>query len=221
MPQKRNRQRKQGPHRGSIRSMVLAPSRVSHPPSIKSNIQFRHKMRFFGNMTSTVINSAQIAFAFGSVGTVTNSNVVSIIGSLKLIEVEMWASPNSSSTSALSNLSCEFSGSNSNITSTSQFSDTSVNPAEPAHIRCRPPRGSNSAFWQFPGVSANNMFTVNGSSNACIIDVTCDIVLSDDEVSILTRTVATATLGQMYYLALDNTNAGAHTLVPVALVTTF
>jgi hypothetical protein len=178
-------------------------------------------MRFFGNLGSTVINSAQIAFAFGSVATVTNTNVVSVIGSLKLIEVEMWASPNSSSTSALSNLSCEFSGSNTNISSTSQFSDTSVNPAEPAHLRCRPPSGSNSAFWQFPSVSANNLFTVNGSGNACIIDVTCDIVLSDDEVSTLVRTVSTATVGQMYYLSLDNTNAGAHTMVPVALVTTF
>jgi len=65
------------------------------------------------------------------------------------------------------------------------------------------------------------MFTVNGTSNTCLIDVTCDLILSDDEVSILTRTVSTAVLGQIYYLALDNTNAGAHTMVPVALVSTF
>jgi hypothetical protein len=220
MPQRRNRQN-QNSRRGSVRNARTAVSRINHPPQIRSNVQFRHKMRFAGTMGSTVINSAQLAFAFGSVGTVTNSTVVSVIGSLRLIEVELWSSPTSASTSALSNVSCEFSGSNANISSTSQFSDTSVNPAEPAHIRCRPPRGSNSAFWQFPGVSANNMFTINGTSNICIIDVTCDLVLSDDELSSLTRTVSTAVLGQMYYLALDNTNAGAHTLSPVALVSTF
>jgi len=201
---------------------VVGPSRRSHPPQIRSNVQFRHKMRFAGTLGSTVINSAQLAFAFGSVGTVTNTTVVSIIGSLKLVEVEIWSSPTTTvQTNSLSNVSCEFSGSNSNISSTCQFSDSSVNPSEPAYLRCRPPRGSNSSFWQFPGVSANNMFTVNGTSNTCIIDVTCDLVLSDDEVSALSRTVSTAVLGQIYYLALDNTNAGAHTMVPVALVSTF
>jgi hypothetical protein len=52
-----------------------------------------------------------------------------------------------------------------------------------------------------------------------IIDVDLDLIFSDDETTPQTYAVAAATLGTVYYLALDN--VATHIYVPVSLTTTF
>jgi hypothetical protein len=100
-------------------------------------------------------------------------------------------------------------------------SDTSVSVSTPAHIHAVPPRSSTAGFWGSTSLPNNALFTMIAPSGS-IIDISLDLILQDEdtvEEAAFTRAIASGTLGNMYYLALDN--ATGHTYVPVSLTTTF
>jgi len=186
------------------------------PPQLRSNVMLAHRYRFTSSSgTATTINSSSLLFAAGCVGSTTNSAVTTFFGSVRIRRVEVWAPP--ASQGAFSTCSLEFNGQA--AANTMEISDTSVNPSEPAHIVAVPPKNSLASFWQTPDAGTNNLFVLMAPTGS-IIDVVLDLVLWDDEDSNQTRSVATAAVGKVYYLALDNGNA-THIYTPVSLTTTF
>jgi hypothetical protein len=98
-----------------------------------------------------------------------------------------------------------------------EVSDTTVSTATPAHLKAIPPSNSVAGFWMLSS-NNNNLFILTAPTGS-IIDVDLDLIVQDDDAGGQTQiTVATATLGAVYYLSLDP-NA-THRYVPVSLTTT-
>lgn len=123
----------------------------------------------------------------------------------------MWSPP--ASQGAAITCSVEWVGANS---PNREYSDTSVSVATPAHVSCPPPPMSLAAFWQT--ASSATLFSLVAPVGS-IIDIHLALILSDDDQGSNTPiSVASAVLGQSYYLSLDP-NA-THRYTPVSLVTT-
>jgi hypothetical protein len=181
---------------------------------------YSHTFRFTSTTNNaTAISSRQMLFAAGGVGTVANSTLTAINASVKLKEIKVWSPPPSQGSAVT--CSVEFyMGNGSAFSGTNEYSDTSVSTAVPAFIHCKPPRGSLGSFWLQPGISDTQIFVITAPTGS-IVDVVLSLVLTDDDVTPPSRLVTTAVLGNMYFLALDNSNAGAHAFVPTSLTTTF
>jgi len=188
------------------------------PTQNRSNVQLSHRYRFTSTSGSTTaIVSGDLLGAAGGMCTVTNSHVTSIFQSLRVKEIEIWSPP--ASQGSATTCSVEFTGSGVN-SSNLEYSDTSVSVSQPAHIRCRPPRNSLASFWTNFQSSTTGLFTIIAPTGS-IIDLTLDLIFRDDNVSGEVVTVATATLGLVYYLAMDCvTDNGAVRYPPVSLTTT-
>jgi len=185
----------------------------AQPQQIESNVRIAHRYRFVStNGASTAITPSSLLLASGSVGTVTNSTVVSLATAVKVNHIEMWCPPASQGSSAT--VSLDWIG-----TSVQQpnreFSDTTVSTAVPAHLHCRPPAGSLAAFWQ--QASTNTLFKVVAPPGT-IIDVSLSLIISDGDANQASVAVATAVIGTIYYMSLDP-NA-THLYTPVSLTTT-
>jgi hypothetical protein len=131
--------------------------------------------------------------------------------SFRIRRIEVWAAP--ASQGANSTVSLDWVGFNNspNI----EASDTTLSVTKNAHIVTTPPQNSLCHFWQKNTGTA--LFKLVCPINS-IVDLTVDQVLSDQEVALETEGVATATLGLIYYLALDG--PATNVLVPVSLNTT-
>lgn len=185
------------------------------PPQIKSNIVLKHKYRFTSSANGTyVVPSVALLAAAGSFTKTTNSIVNSLFGSVKLDRIEMWSPP--ASQGSFATCSVEFIGQTQ--ANTVEYSDTSVSTAQPAHLNCVPPPQSLASFWQTGAGGGVNLFTIVAPVGS-IIDVSLSLILWDDDIGATSTAVATAALGNVYYLALDN--ATGHSLPPVSLTTTF
>jgi len=151
----------------------------------------------------------------GTTGTVANTTVSAWSGSVKLNRIAIWTPPASQGSAVT--CSVEFNASGVGVTM--EYSDTSVSVAQPAHVNCVPPPNSTAAFWQTPGVQNNQLMTLTAPIGS-IIDVSVSLILFDDDQAAQTFAVATATLGNAYFLALDCANA-THIYTPVSLTSTF
>jgi hypothetical protein len=190
--------------------------RVKHnqPPQIESNIRLTHTYRFLASSSfNGAITPTQVIGALGTMGTATNSLVTAFGESFKICRLEMWSPPASQGTA--STISVDWVGSQNSPNR--EFSDTTVSVATPAHVVCRPPPSSLAAFWQ--KVSSTTIMNIVAPSGT-ILDLVVSLILTDDETAVSTYTVSTATVGLVYYLALDHAAAGTGVLAPVSLVTT-
>jgi len=193
---------------------VANPQEVARPPQLNSNVMFSHTFRFLqGGGSSPAITVGNLLGIAGAVGTVTNTTVNAICDSVRLNWVKVWTPPASQGASA----TCSLEWTPSSFAPTTEVSDTTMSVATPAHIVARPPRGSQAAFWNSAGASANTLFTITPPAGS-VIDVNATYVLADKTSATLAFSVATAALGKLYYLALDQT-VGSN-LVPVSLTTT-
>jgi hypothetical protein len=76
------------------------------------------------------------------------------------------------------------------------------------------------SFWVNNSGTNSDLFTLTAPTGS-IIDITLDMIYKDDPTLGPVIVVATATLGQVYFLALDCvTNTGAPKYPPVSLTTT-
>jgi hypothetical protein len=181
-------------------------------PQIRSNIVKRHRFRFIAASAQEAagISTVSILGALGVKG-VTATTVSRFNRSFKLQSMDIWAPTSDLGTPVTA--SVEWLGLN---TPNIEQSDTSVNPSQPAHLRCSPPGSSIAAFWQTADNDINlfNLSCPGGS----VIDIVVMYIELDQPAVELAVTVIAATPGVNYYLALDG--PGVNTLIPVSLNTT-
>jgi hypothetical protein len=212
MPPKRQKQRTM-----SRAAHVRAPLRLRMaPPQIASNVIVNHTYRFTSTSNAVqAISSSDLVLAAGCVGSSTNATVSSFFSSVKVSKIEIWAPPAAQGSSA----TCSLEWASQSNANNFESSDTSVSTAQPAHISTRPPARALASFWQTPGIANAQMCNIVAPTGS-IIDVHMQLILQDDDNgSVVTRAVATAVVGTVYYLALDN--ATGHVYPPVSLTTTF
>jgi hypothetical protein len=189
---------------------------ANRPPMFESNLRVRHRFRFQTPAGfNGVISSADIMAACGNICDVTNSSVIAIFDSFRIHTVEVWSSP---AIAMGANVTCSLEWLGTGQAPAIEVSDTSNSVTTPARLRCGPPRESNAAFWQTPRIASTNMFTLV-SPYGTIVDMVLDLVMADvvGATPLLTN-VTTATLGNIYYLALDG--PASNQLRPVSLNTT-
>lgn len=181
------------------------------------------------NAQAIAIGADELVFAAGGICTVTNSSIRAMNAAVQIKRVRIWA-PLSSTTapSALSTSVCLLWGQGiTSDTATPQMQTvaTTLSSVHPAYIDSRPPKGANATFWN-SGTSNLNLFqiysygaagSIQGVPVGTIVEVTASFqpaVLGP----VNFRTITLGTLGQVYYLTLDN--AGSGVMLPVGLPTT-
>jgi hypothetical protein len=183
------------------------------PPQLLTNPKFSHVFRFQAGATTVpiAISSTDILGACGTIG----GSAVSVYGfvaAFLIKRVQIWSPPPSQG--AVSTCAIEWTGTS--PVSTIEVSDTTNSVSTPAHLSSVPPRNSTAKFWQRANAIA--MFNITAPPGS-IIDLSLDMVLLDDAALNTVYAVATAVLGNPYYLALDGPTT--HLLTPVSLSTTF
>jgi len=182
------------------------------PPQIRANVEVKHRYRFTSTSgTSTPITPNSLLCAAGTLCTVSNSQVTSLFGSVKLNRIDIWSPPSAQG----STVTCSVDFFGTSFSPNREYSDTSISVTTPAHVSCSPPPQSLASFWQ-----------VNGTTSLCsivaptgsIIDVVLSLILIDNDVNQAQSTIATGVLSGAYYLSLDANTT--HRYVPVSLVTT-
>jgi hypothetical protein len=139
-------------------------------------------------------------------------SVYGFVAAFLIKKIQIWSPPPSQG--AISTCAIEWTGTS--PVSTVEVSDTTNSVTMPAYISSVPPRNSTATFWQRANAIAMFVLTVPPGS---IIDLDLDLVLLDDAALATVYAVATAVLGNPYYLALDG--PATHLLTPVSLSTTF
>jgi hypothetical protein len=188
---------------------------------MKSNVEFRHTFRFnsFSSFTRNVTAKSLVACA-GGIATGSN-NVTAMCVSAKIHRIRMWTiAQGTTSVSIQQPITCsvEFLSPAGSVISSSnmEYSSTTLSSATPAYIDVRPPAGSQASFWN---LANNNSLLTLSASGPTIVDVDASFIMDDEpSIQVTNATVASATVNQCYFLALDGTGAGV-ALVPVSLQT--
>jgi len=185
------------------------------PSQMRANLESSHRFRFVSsNGAATTVSTRDLLQACGCVAT-TATSASGIFGSVRLKQIELWTPAPSQGASAT--CSVRWYASNAGIAPNREVSDTSVSTATPAHLRTSPPRGSLTGFWQVDGLNSQLFDLV--APPGTIIDVWVDLILADGpaEPGAAALTVAGATVGALYYFALDGRASGLY--LPVSLTT--
>ncbi len=190
-------------------NLVVFPPKI---PSIRSNLQIRHRFRFRATaaIVAVGISDTQILGTFGNVCTVANSAVATLAKTWRLHSLEMWSPVVTNGTPIT--VSCELQVVNA---PNREWSDTAISTTMPAHIKVRPPKDSLLSMWRIG--ASSTPFLLNCPTGT-IVDLDVSFIMDDDSATLATVTVAAGTLGSYYYLALDGPTTNL--LVPVSLQTT-
>lgn len=202
---------------------IYSERKEGHIPPISSNVTIRHKFRFIAQSAVNVkITNNDILASLGSVCYVVNSSGLSIAETYRIKSVEVWAPIASQGTAATCSVEWSPNTTATNYSSSLQVSDTSINPQSPAHVRCRPPKGSVASFWQEPSAGSLNLLAIIAPAGS-VVDVFLEYVLVDDNSNRVPTTYASASavLGYMYYGYLDNYESNPPLLKPVSLTPNF
>lgn len=200
--------------RKSPRSALLRSSVRLGPPSIPSNIAVNHVYRFVSTAGgSTTIIDTDVAGIAGAKCTVVNS-VLSLISQVfKIHRISIWTPPASQGASATCSISWY------SLISAGppgpEKSDTTMSTAYPAYVTSTPPPGSRAEMLVSGqgGIALFDLVAPTGS----IIDVNVTHYLDDNPATGIVYPVASAVLGEMYYLPLDG---ASDVYLPVSLQTT-
>jgi len=202
------RQNPRKPNGATRRSSAMAPVQF------ESNVRSHHRYRFTATAAATTtFTDSSVVACLGSVCTATNSTVVSVFRSFRIKRIEVWSAPASQGANSTCSVEWFGFGNSPNI----EFSDTTLSVSKNAHISCTPPANSLAAFWQKATGVGLFILTVPAGS---IVDMIVDTILNDEDGANQVVAVATGTLGNSYYLALDQ-QLGTHNFVPISLNTTF
>jgi hypothetical protein len=176
--------------------------------------------RYYGIVTNVIgteaiatINAQDLLRAPGVVAT-SSSTAYAIAQAVKIKRVWIWSSPilgsssSSSSPTTVGIVWYNFTGRSNNQV----VSDTSLNPACPAHVCVRPPRDSFNRLWY--SNSTDNMFDIvltgNSASYSILVQVDIDWVASNQTLAPVSVTTSnTMTVGDMYYTPLDGVSTHA------------
>lgn len=156
------------------------------------------------------ISNNDVLLAAGGICTSANSTITAIFASFRVRSIEMWGAVGA----APATISVNWNGTPVFV-SNSESSDTSVSPSYPPYVHAVPPTQSNAHFWQT--ASTNTLFSVV-VVNSTVVDLDLELIMSDNQDVDTVTSVATATLGAQYFMALDG--AASNVLVPQSLNTT-
>lgn len=123
-----------------------------------------------------------------------------MFGAFRIKEVEMWTAQINTAGAVLATCAVSFPLGTS-FASNREFSDSSMSPSAPAHIRVKPPGNEYAAFWQT--YSGNGYIAFSCTQNT-IIDIVVECTLRDGTANVPTSMVlVAATAGAIYYEPLD------------------
>lgn len=180
---------------------------------MRSNIVFTHKFRFTSDLGSVSSITARNIIQACGVSAATTTAGYPIVTSARIKSIELWAPP--SALGANATVTCTWFGFQTTNLSELEVSDTTMSTATPAHIRSVPPPLSTAAMWFVDSTSAIMALAVPPNG---IIDLVLEMVLVDGPGTVLAPgfTLVAATVGAVYYPALDGIN---HHYGPVGLTT--
>ncbi len=186
-------------------------------PQLNTNVVVNHTLRFknvsAGGVKTAVYSHGLIA-SLGAVAT-TATNLVARAISVKINSVEVWGPASASG----SDIAIEWTGPS--FSSSKEYTDTTLSTSEMSHLKCKPPKQSQSPFWIQGTASSTLMFYITSPTNS-IVDLNLTWVLVDDETALSNNTFVGAVVGTNYFLALDNRfggGAGAYNPVGLQFIT--
>lgn len=195
-------------------SGMRSAAKLSLPPRIEITPHLRHVFRFVAPTGfSAAITPANVIGALGTVCTVLNSTVQPFCSSFRIKSLTVW--PGTSS-SGKTDTAVTFS---STLSTSVQDTEKAVTLPEGVTVTTAthwvPPKGSLAEFWQ--AASAQNFMRITCSPGS-VLDLDVEYTISNTFAS-LSQTVATGSVGVVYYLYLDGSST--HLLVPEFLPSTF
>jgi len=184
------------------------------PPQIPATVNVRRVFRFTSTSGAvTDITPKDLMGLAGSMGTVVNSLVDDIASLARLHRVSIWTPP--SAQGAASTCSIQWYDSLGSIAGP-EVTDITNSVSRPAHVSSAPPRGTLASFWVSDATTPLMSLVAPAGS---VIDVEATLVLNNTGAAVASQAVASAVVGVMYWLSLDQT-AGTQHYVPVGLPTT-
>jgi len=192
-------------------------SATSLPPQIEITPNVRHVYRFVSNNANAVsVTNQDILGAIGGICTVANSTVRLWATSFKLNSVKMWPSANTTTTPTYTDISWGAGAYGSK--------DSELLKAVPGGcsvtglVTFTPPKGSFATNWISNTISGNYIIMSLQCSVGSILDVDLSFTLCN-QVAPANSSIATGTLGSIYYLFLDGSTT--HQIQPYGLPFTF
>lgn len=186
---------------------------------IHSKLRFKNPSAALASATTGLITINDVFGAILVVGKVTNTSVIPVATSFRLRKVTIWLAGGGS---AEADASIEYFSANSDQEPDMEYMNTiQAGTALCQAVSRRPPKNSTAGFWYRDTMSPVNTAVLGLKiSNAnSVVELDVDWTLPTAIISSTTITVATATVGAFYRLALNKTN-GSSTLVPYDYNTT-
>jgi hypothetical protein len=184
-----------------------------NPPQLKSNIVLNHTFRYkCTNAAATAVTANGLLCSAGGICTVSNTTIVSYFYAVRIKRIKIWTVTATAGTAA----TCSVEWQGQTNTPNMEVSDTSINTAVPARLNAVPPRNSLASFW---GNSITGQLCILTCPVGSIVDILLELIACDGEANYSYTTIATGTVGQVYYVALDQP-AGTSRYQPVSLTTT-
>ncbi len=186
-------------------------------PTLEAEPYMTHTFRFTGNLSGlTSITNNSILGACGVVGTVLNTSVSYLWASFRIKRLRIWGVSDNGAVPT-QNVTLVWQGASQLATTEKVQVVSSASISEPLHLDVRPPPLSQAAFWNIG--SANTILSLQPDVGSYFtIDLTVDLKMFQGGFATSTANVATATVGELYYLALDGPSTNI--LKPVGLGTT-
>jgi len=185
----------------------------SNPGTLKANVELSHKFRFLS--TGAFNGAIQDTFLLAACGVVntTTTAASSIAQSVKLLSVEVWAPVSAQGAAVTVSLLWPTTGQNMGR----EVSDTSVSVSKVAHIMSKPPKFSDSSFWNNgAGTTLFNLVVPTAS----IIDVSLSYVLNDNNTAPVSVVTVGGNVGRLTYGYLDSLTIAGAVLQPVSVTPT-
>ncbi len=186
---KPGRKQRAGRKRDGSNNRAVVVHDVIDPPLVPSVTRFTRTYRFncTGNLGATISCSNLMGIA-GAMCTVANNTLTYIAFAARLHSVEVWAPP-----------------------STNEVANVAMSPSRPSYTKVKPKVGEWA--WQVFSAGSTPVFGISCPTGS-IIDVNITHYLADLAGANTTQAATAATLGQLYYTALDGTTK---TAVPIGL----
>lgn len=185
------------------------------PPQLNTSAPYRHTYRFMNTAfaANVTVTASDLLGAAGTFAKTTNSIVTTWYTSFKIHRVRIWALTSNAGNTGTATVQLTWSGTVAQPADKG-INDISINPSVPAFIDSKPPAGSSPSFWN--GQSSSSVFVISTNTDIIVdVDMSLQNFGGFDSLDI---SVATAVLGEPYWLALDG--ASTNVLVPVGLQTT-
>jgi hypothetical protein len=199
-----------GTRRGG-RKQGLGGRSSNRPPPFVPTMSLSHRFRFTNgsNAGTFVITRAQLLNLVSMATTAVTT--VRVFQGVRLKQIEIWANPTALGAPP-NTLSVEWLGNNGPSTI---HSDNSMGVL-PAHVRTKPPARSSAQWWTLSNFDETDQLFSLVLPADCVIDVTMELRLVENEAPIAGDIPAGASVGQLYGDYLDGLASGK--LSPVGYI---